>query len=171
MIGTSFHELAVEAGAAVLPQRAQHGDVLVRTLAAALEGHAEGIELLLEPADADAEIDAPAAEQVQGRHLLRQHQRVAQRQDEHAGHEPQARRRRSHPGHPDQRIGDRRGRVAGQPAARGIGVSRLVVEREDDVVDGDHRVKANVLGQPRDAARVLGIGERVVAEMQGELHG
>src|SRR6185312_2308759 len=56
-----LHELAVEADAVLGPQLAHHRDVLVRSRAALRERDAERLELLLEPADADAELDAAAA--------------------------------------------------------------------------------------------------------------
>ena len=62
--------------------------------------------------DADAQLDAPAAQVIHGRDLLGQHQRIALRQDEHAGHEAQPRRDGRDRRHPDQGIRHQRGVVA-----------------------------------------------------------
>ena len=67
------------------PQGAHRLDGLVRARAAIVEGHAEGPELLLEPADADAEVDPSAGEVIEIRHHLRRVDRRA------LGHDADAR--------------------------------------------------------------------------------
>ena len=80
-------ELAVGRGRALGPERPQRGDVVVEALAPLGEGDAEGVELLLEPPDADAELDPAAGEPVEGGDLLGDHDRVALREDQDAGAE------------------------------------------------------------------------------------
>ena len=138
--------------------------------AALLERHADRLELLLEPADADAELDAAAAHVVERRHLLGQHERIAQRQDDDAGHEAQPGRDGGHRRHPDQRIGQGAAWPAGQPAARRVGIDRGVFVREDDVVDGDDGVEACRFRKLDHADCAREIGEGVVAEVEGVLH-
>ena len=78
-------ELARERGARLAPEPAHHVDVLVGARAAPLERDAERVELLAQPADADAEVDPAARQAVERRDLLREHERVALRKDQDAG--------------------------------------------------------------------------------------
>src|SRR5205823_5280443 len=78
-------ELAVVGGDLVRPQ-ARHGpDVVVAAGAPPLEGDPEGGELLRRPAEADAEVDTPAGEVIEGHDLLGQDHRIALREDEGVG--------------------------------------------------------------------------------------
>ena len=70
------------------------------------ERHAERVELLFQPADADAELDASAREAVERRELLGEDERVALRQDQDPGREADARRRGRDVREPDERVGD-----------------------------------------------------------------
>ena len=69
----------------VAPQRAHRLDVVVVAATAIGERHAERIELLTQPTDADAEDHPAAAQRVDRRDLLGGDQRVALRQDQDAG--------------------------------------------------------------------------------------
>ena len=80
-------ELAVVRRLALVPELAEHGDVVVGPLAALGERDADGVELLLEPADADAELDPSLGEVVEGGDLLGDEDRVALREDQDAGAE------------------------------------------------------------------------------------
>src|SRR5262249_30400172 len=75
-------ELAMERRRLVLPERADRAHRLSGAGAPLRERDAEGLELLFEPADADAEDHPPVREHVQRRHLLGDVQRVALRQDQ-----------------------------------------------------------------------------------------
>src|SRR5579859_2761332 len=165
-----FHELAREAGTVAGPQCAHGRDILVGALAATLEGNAERLELLLQPAYADAELDPAAAEIVERGDLLGQHQRVALRQDNHGRHEAQPRGCSGDPCQPDQRIGQFRRWTAWQSAARRIGIDALVVVGKHDVLDSEHRIETGPLRQAHQTARPFRIEERVVAKVQGEFH-
>lgn len=72
-------------GLFVGPQRPHRRHVVVGATTPVVEGHPEGVELLLEPADADAELHAPAGQCVEGGELLGEHQWVALGHDEDAG--------------------------------------------------------------------------------------
>ena len=73
----------VEGDLLLRPQRTQETDILVGTLAAFTKGDPEQIEFFLQPARCDAKQEAASRQHVEARQLLRQHQRVAIRQDEH----------------------------------------------------------------------------------------
>ncbi len=87
-------EAAVELGSLVVPEAGHGVEELVRHGAALGEVGADGAELGLEVADADAEREAPTGEHVQRRQLLGQHDRVALREDHDPGRQPDPRRRR-----------------------------------------------------------------------------
>ena len=109
-------------------------------------GHAEGVELLLQPADADAELDPPARQVVEGGQLLGQHDRVALREDEDAGGEAERRRDRGDVGQPDQRVRDGRRRHRRHLPVGAVRVGGRVVVGVDDVLDGPDRLEAGGLG-------------------------
>ena len=70
------------------PHRPHHRDALVHAPAALAERHAERGELGLHPADPGAEDQPPLRQVLQGRQFLGERQRVAHRQYQHAGAEP-----------------------------------------------------------------------------------
>src|SRR4051794_6158038 len=129
-------ELAREAGSVRSPQGAHRGHVLVGPGAAPLPRDAEGVELLAEPADADADLDPPAREAVERGQLLGQHDRVALGEDEDASRQADPARGRGDVGQPDERIGDRRRGDGRHLAVRAVGIGRGVVVRIDDMLDG-----------------------------------
>ena len=103
-------ELAVELGGVAGPEGPHGADVLVGAGTPAGPGHAEGHELLLQPAHADPELDATSGQVVERGQLLGQHHRVALREDEDAGGEAQRRRGGGDVGQPHQRVRDGRRR-------------------------------------------------------------
>ena len=98
------HELADVGGVVAGPERPEDLDVLVGAGAPPGEGDAEGVELLLQPAHTDAQLDPAARQVVEGGQLLGQDQRVAQGQDQDAGAEAQGLRGRGDKGQPQERI-------------------------------------------------------------------
>src|SRR5262249_11809303 len=75
----------------LVEERLRHDvDRLVEELPPAGELHAEGVELPLEVAGADAEDDAPTGERVEREERLRRQERVAVRRDPDVGEEPHA---------------------------------------------------------------------------------
>jgi len=165
-----LHELACKARGIVRPQRAHRCDIFIGPLAAPLEGDAERLEFLLQPADADTELHPAAAEIVERGDFLRQYQWIALRQDHHRGHEAQPGGGGSDPGQPDQWIGQFGRRITRQAAGRPVGIDARVIFGPNDMLDGEHRIETGRFGQPHQAARTFRIGKRVVAEVQGEFH-
>ena len=129
-------ELAVEAGGRLRPELLEDRDPFVGHRAAPLEvGAVQRLELLLQPADADAQRDPSAGQDIErGHHLRRQH-RVAIGQHQHGGDEAQPLRRAGH--HAQDGEGLQRVAAAGMLAVQRVGIGRLAFDREDDVV-GDH---------------------------------
>ena len=110
--GGQVVDLAVEGGSLVEPECAQHLEVLVGPAAPALPGHVEHVELLLEPADADTEIDPAAREPVQGADLLGGVHGVALGEEQHGRAEPDR-------GRPSGQVGQRHHRFQQPAAGRG----------------------------------------------------
>ena len=116
-------DLAVEGGGVVEPERAEHLEVLVGPAAPALPGHVEDVELLLQPADADAEVHPPAREPVERADLLGGVDGVALGEEQHRRAEPDPGRARRQVRQRDHRLeqpAPRRGRDA---AVLGVGVA------------------------------------------------
>src|SRR5579864_2647488 len=128
--------LAVEAGYILAPQGTHRGDRLVGARAALMEVQAERVELLLEPAAADAQDDAAARKHVERGDLLGDVERMALRENQDAGGEPDAAGDRGGVGERQQRVGNRDVLSAGDLAAARVWVGRLVVVRDDHVLDG-----------------------------------
>jgi hypothetical protein len=156
----------------VLPQRADGAHRLRRARAALLERDAERVELLLQPADADAEDGAAARQHVERGDLLGDVERVALRQDQDAGGDLDRRRDGGDVGERQQRVGQRqvlRGRNASAAVVR---VRRLVADRDHDVLHRPQRLDAGRLGRTGEVGERIGEGERAgVGEGQSELHG
>ncbi len=151
------------------PERVQ-GVVGART--ALGERHPDGLELLPEPARADADEQAPSREVVEGRELLGEDHGVALGQDQHAGGEAQGRGGRRQVREPDERVGQGRVLGAGHAARRGVGVGGLVAGGHDHVLDRPDRLEPGRLGRPRERHGGVGLCERAdVGEGDAELHG
>ena len=94
------------------PHRPHQGDALVHPPPALAKGRAEGGELGLHPADPGAEDQPTFGEVLQGRQFLGERQRVAHRQHQHAGAEPDPVGVGRRPGQGQHRIvKDRRRRI------------------------------------------------------------
>ena len=90
-------ELAGEAGGRAGPELLEDRDPFVGHRAAPVEiGAVQRLELLLQPADADAQRDPSAGQDIQRRHHLRRQHRVAIGQHQHGGDEAQPLRRAGH---------------------------------------------------------------------------
>ena len=114
-----------------------------RAAPAALERDAHELELVPVPAHADAERDAAAGELLQRRHLLREVERVVQRQDHDRGAEPDALGPAGDPAERDERVVDAAVRIDAFGA-------------DDDVLRRPHRVEAELLGGLGGAADPVG---------------
>jgi hypothetical protein len=73
------------------PRPDDHGQGLLETRFGLLHRDAEALELVVAITLADAEIEAPAGQQVERRRLLGEQHRVVPRQHQHGGAEPQRR--------------------------------------------------------------------------------
>jgi len=152
---------AGEAHVALGQEAAERRHHLVGPPAALRELHAERLELVLVPARADAEHEAPAREVPEGLDLARQGDRVVVGKDEEAG------------GQPDPR-GDA-GRV-GQTEERRHPYGAVEAGRLQEVLGDPQRVEAQGLGLSRELlhARGLGIAEippRERRKINTESHG
>jgi hypothetical protein len=161
---------AVEARRLLAPQHAQRGDCLVRTRATLMEIQAERVELLLEPAAADAQDDTAARKDVDRGDLLGDIERVTLRKNQDAGGKPDTAGERGGIRERQQRVGNRDVLAAGNLAARRIWIRRLVVVRDDDVLDGPDRLEAALLRGFRQMRQHLGLRERPrIGEHQPQL--
>ena len=127
------------------PERPHGGDVLVIPRAATFPGNAEGIELLLQPADAQAQLHPAARELVQCRQLLGKHQGIALRHDQDAGSQPQRRRRRGGERQPNKRIRNRRIRLRRYLAICCIGILRCDRIRQHHMFPAPNGLEAGAL--------------------------
>ena len=129
-------ETPLERRCRLVPQRAQHGQVLVCPGTAIGERHAERPQLRFEVADSDTDGQPPLREDVDRRELLRQQYGLALRQHDHTGDEPYPAGRRRQVGQSGQRLEAwlvRRVRETG---------------RQGDVVADSERLEADLLSQP-----------------------
>ena len=151
--------LALVGDVVARPERGHRLQHLVHPPPALLVRHAHERELLLVPADAHAQDAAPAREQVERGPLLGEVGRVAERQDQHHGAEPDG-------------AGDAgQGREQRHRLEPGAGVGG---RGQQQMVDGHRAVEAQVLGAPQVGAH---LGERRGRagrarswEAQAELH-
>src|SRR6185369_11928289 len=152
--------LAVEARILLGPQRAHDRDGLVGEDAALLERRAHRLHLVLDRADADAQDQPAAAEDVERRRGLGQADGVVVRQHQHGGPQPHARRARGH-------VAQQRQRLVVRPAADPL---EHVPHVEDVIVDPDG-VEAEQLGALGEADQRLHILDAlIVEEREPELH-
>jgi hypothetical protein len=116
-------------------------ELLVEDLSAPLERHAECGVLVPVPAHRRLHHQPPAAQPVQGGQVLGAGQRMPQRADQRARHQPEPRRRRGHRAEQDQRArpGRRGILVAGQRVVPRVGREPgLVGRRAQHDVLADH---------------------------------
>ena len=168
--GWEVDELAVELGVRPVPQGTHGGDVLVVARPASFPRHAEGVELLLHPADAEPQLDASAGEAIERRQFLGQHHGIALGDDEDAGAETQRRCRRGGERQPDQWVGDRRLRFRRDLAVDGVRVPRLDGGGEDDVLPTPHRLEAGRLGATAQVDRGVTLDRDAAGEGKSEAH-
>ena len=156
----------------LLPERAQRAHRLGRARGAVLERDAERLELLAQPADADAEDHPPVRQHVERRDLLGDVDRMALRQEQYARREAELFRHGGREGEGQKRVQERDVLRTGDLARRAVGIHRAVPDRDDDVLDRPERFDADVLGRTRQVGEVVGEAERAgVGVHEAEFHG
>ena len=148
-------ELALELREAGLPQRLHQGDPLVGALPPCVEVLLEQLELLLAPADAQAEGDAPAGDHRGGAHHLGHRERVAHRGDVDAGEEADVRGHRGQGADQHPRVGPLGVDVPPAPAVGGVRVRRRQLLEVHDVVGDRDGVVAQLVGRPGELEQVV----------------
>ena len=124
-------------------------------------GRGHDLELLAEPADADAEVDPAAREHVEVDDLLGGVHRVALRHEADAGPETDPVGDGGEVGEGGERLEQAGVAGAGEPAVGGVGVLRLVLVEHHDVLGDPDRLEAPVLGLAAEGAEDLGVGVAV----------
>ncbi len=152
--------VAVERSDVFGPQGAHHTDVLVGSLSACAEVAADGFGFLADPPDTDAQLEASAAEPIEGGELFGQDQRVALRQDQYAGREPDTLGDRRDSRQPDQRVGLDGVRIERRAAARVVGVDRVVLHGHDNVFDDPDRLEAGAFDSASETGGEPGVFDR-----------
>ena len=160
-------ELAVEVDQVLGPQVPQQLEVLRRPRAAALERRVEDLELLLHPAGADAQIVRPPLSTSRVASAFAVLTGWCQPGDEHRGADVDPLGGRGGPGQRQDRVEVRRLRGPEELAVLAVGVLRLDVDGQGDVVGHPDRVEPQLLrllGERRDRLRTgVGAGARAVA--------
>jgi len=131
--------------AALGPELAHNLDILAGALGATVEGNTQRLELFRQPPDADAKDEASAAETVDGRDGLGEHERVVFGYEADTGPEPNlsCAGRRICQGR--ERIGDRGICRSGEFAA-GIRVLRRILVEQHNMLRRPNRRKTKPLG-------------------------
>ena len=153
------------------PELLENAHPFIGDRAAAGEwGGVQSLELLRHPADADAERDAALRQDVDGGDRFRGQHRVPVRQDQHRCDQPQRAGAPRHEGDQAQRF--HRVAVAGVPARGVVGIRRLHVGRDDDVVGDGRRGEAQSLPMLHHPCNAIEVGQ-FPAHRQGKsvLHG
>ena len=135
------------------------------------QAHAEGFELLLQPADAQPQLDPSAGQPVEGRQLLGEHQRIALRDDQDAGAQLKRRRRGGDERQPDQGIGDRRIGFGRDLAVGGIGVLRRDRVGHHHMLAAPDGFETHRLRAPADLQRRVPVDTYAAREGQPDFHG
>ena len=111
--GPRFGDAAVERREAALvrrgavpPECTHRADGVIGSRSPLAERHADRVELLLQPARADAEQHPAPTETVERGELLGEHDRISLRQDQHAGGQVDPRRSRGEERQPHERVRD-----------------------------------------------------------------
>ena len=115
-------------------------------------------ELLTEPADTNADGDAPLREHIDGRQHLRRHHRVAVRQDHYTGDQPRGRRQRGHIRHQRQLLEGVA--LTRKTAIHRIGIGRIHLCREDDVIGNDDGCEPHGFALSDHLANGVGLAQR-----------
>ena len=165
------HELALEGHVVFGPHPPHHLQVLLGAGPPPGPGHAQGIELLPQPAHADPQLHPAPGHGVDGGHLLGEDEGVALGQQRDAGGQPDFGGGGGHVSQPRQRVGDG---VAARPRhlpAGPVGVHRLVPLGVDDVLHRPQRLEPGRLGRGGQLHRPGPGGEGPgVGEPDAELH-
>src|SRR6266540_1751758 len=139
-------EPSVERGFPGPPQHPHRLDCLVGARAAILERRADRLGFLAQPADADAEQEAPVRERVDRRALLRADHGAALREDQHAGAQPEPLGDAGQERKERERVGEIV--VLDREAAFGVvRVARRVLRGDHRVLEGPDRLEAGLLGR------------------------
>ena len=148
-------------------------DIVLGPGAAVGEGHAQGVEFLAEPTDADAEKDAATGHVVQGGDLFGADEWIMLWQDQDPGGEFDGAGSRGGVGHPDQWIGQHEVALAARdPAIARIRIRRLVAFWYNSVFDGPGGLEARRLGCLNKFDGVDGVGIAAgVAIADAKFHG
>jgi hypothetical protein len=173
--GREVDEVPAVRGHLVGPERATDGEVLVRAPPPALERHADRLELLPEPPDADREHDAPSRERIESCHLLGGHDGRTVGHDVGAHAEPDAGRRAGEEGERREWLVEMLDHAdVARPRVRApvVGIDGRDAGRCDEVVAHPDRVDAERLGASCEAREGRGAREGTVArERDPEAHG
>jgi hypothetical protein len=166
--------VAGEFGDVVAPQAPAHLEVFVGHATAHARVGADGGELLAQPADADAEDDAPARQRIERRDQLRRDDRVAVRQHVHADAEPHARRRRRQIRERHERLVELHQAVEHRRRRRRARIERVDARRLDrhhQMIGDPHRVEPQRLGVLGEADEILAARQRpVVGKSDADAH-
>ena len=137
-----------------------------------VERRRDHVELLLQPADADPEVDPPAGEVVEVDHLLGRVHGVPLRHEADAGAEPDPVGDGGQVGEGGERLEQPGVAAAGEAAVVGVGVLRLVLVEHHHVLGHPDRLEAAVLGLAAERAEDLGVGVAVAERgEQSDVHG
>ena len=127
--------LAGEARLSIGPELEERLDIFVGDLAALSEiRRLDGLEFLLQPTGADAERQASARQNVDGRQHLGRQYRGAMRHHHHRGDEPQPRRLGGQESHFDELFVPFGARASREFTCRAVGIFGLDVGRDHDMV-------------------------------------
>lgn len=140
------------------PQRTHQPQCLVRAAVTAAELVTHEAELVLVPTDADAEPKASTRELLKRRRLLREVDRVVQRQEDDRRPEPDSLRKAGDPAERDQRVVD-----------TSVGVD--AIGPDDDVLGRPDGIEPELLAELGEAPDFLGMGVgAVVRQDDAEMH-
>ncbi len=156
-------ETALEGDQGRAPELAQQRYLLLLTLAARVEALPERLVLDVVPANADAEAEAPAGEQVEIGHLPRNEGGLALRQNQDARHELDALRERGQVSEHDERVVE--GVLLGVRSGE-FGLACLV-RRTENMVVRQEIVEAQRLHACPDAAHRLRIAAKLYLGIDG----
>jgi len=166
-------ERAVVARQRLRPERAHRGEVFAAARGAIVERDAEGLELLAQPADADAEVEPAAGEDVRIGDLLGRVQRRPLRDEADPRAEANAAGQRCREPDREERLEDAGLARQREAAVRRVRIPGRGAVEEGDVLGEPERVEARPLGgRCRDGQQVTE-PRRIAGERQEEteVHG
>ena len=162
-----LHRGPLERGDRLRPQRLHGVDVLGTAAGTGAEVHLQVLELLPQPADADAEVHPAAGEVIQVRHQLGGIDRLALRHQADAGAEADAGRVRGGEGECAEGIQQAIRLARDAPIVR-VGIRGFVVREEQHVFRRPHGREAHVLKMAGGAGDV--VHGRAMAERNGDAY-